>query len=127
MKITQGKSGRISDHAHGMGTVTSEMVTQRAKELAIINGRDRQKPTDGDWLQAKHELSGEQDSDEKQSEEPVAGLTQWDENPASSGQLVENSPSSDEESVAERLTHEGMEEANHDLMLKGSQRNSTRI
>ncbi len=126
MKTTQGKGGRISDHAHGMGTVTSEMVTQRAKELAIINGRDRQRPTDEDWLQAKRELSGQDDLEEKQTEEPVAGLTQWDENPESSGHLVENSPSSDEQTVAERLTHEGVEEANHDLMLRGSQMDFSR-
>ncbi|MEO6033828.1 MAG: hypothetical protein ABIQ35_01090 [Verrucomicrobiota bacterium] len=123
MKISQGKSGRISNHAHGIGTITSEMVTQRAKELAIINGRE--KFSDADWLQAKRELSGQEDAEEKQPEEPLAGLTKWDENPGSSGDLVANSPSSDEESVAERLTHEGVEEANHDLMLKGSKRNAS--
>ena len=124
MKTTLETSGRISDHAHGIGSVTSEMVTQRAKELAIINGHDG-KVTDEDWLQAKRELSGQQDSDEGQGEDPGADLTHCYENPGTAGHLVENSPSANEESDAERLIHEGMEEANHDRMLKGSRTNST--
>jgi len=124
MKKSPESSGRISDHAHGLGSVTGEMVTQRARELAFINGRDG-KVTEEDWLQAKDELSGFQGPDELPAEEPIADLTQWDETPATTGHLVENSPSSDDETDAERLIHEGMEEANHDRMLKGSQSNST--
>lgn len=96
------------------------MVTQRAKELAVINGRDSGKFTDADWLQAKRELSGQQNMEDKQSEEPIEGLTKWDEEPVPSEHRVENGPPSDEQTVAERLTREGVEEANHDFMLKGS-------
>ncbi len=113
--------GRISDHSHGVGTITNEMVTQRARELAIINARDGGKFTEADWQQARQDLSGRENKDERQTEEPVAGLTNWDETPDPKNHRVANSPSNeDDESVAEQLTREGMEEANHDFMLKGS-------
>ena len=124
MKKPPRPSGRISDHAHGLGSVTGEMVTQRARELAFINGRDG-KVTEEDWLQAREELSGQRYSDERQTGRQIADLTQWDETPATTGNFVENSPPSDDETDAERLIHEGMEEANHDRMLKGSKSNST--
>ena len=118
MKNTGENSGRISDHFRGLGTVTGEMVERRAKEIAIINGRTPHNFTENDWVQAKHELLG--DSVEIEAEEPIAALTRWDEEPGTSGHRVENSPSSDEQTVAEHLVEEGVEEANHDQMLKGS-------
>lgn len=121
MKNSPVSHGRISDHSHGVGTITNEMVTQRAKELAVINERDGGRFTEADWQQARRELSGQENSDDRQTEEPVAGLTKWDETPDPKNHRVPNSPSNeDEESVAEQLTREGMEEANHDFMLKGS-------
>ena len=118
MRNTGESSGRISDHFRGLGTVTGEMVKRRAKEIAIINGRAPQHFTENDWTQAKHELMG--DSVEIEAEEPVAALTRWDEEPGTSGHRVANSPPLDEQSVAQHLVEEGVEEANHDQMLKGS-------
>ena len=34
---------RISEHARGIGTVTTEMIEQRARELALIDGRSIKK------------------------------------------------------------------------------------
>jgi hypothetical protein len=118
MKNARGESGRISDHFRGLGTVTREMVERRAKEIAIINGRSSKDFTENDWLQAKHELMG--DNVEIEEEEPVAALTRWDEEPGTSGHHVENAAPPDEQTVAEHLVEEGVEEANHDQMLKGS-------
>jgi hypothetical protein len=120
MKTARGRSGRISDHFHGMGTVTREMVEQRAKELAIINGREARDFTEEDWVRAKHEMIGDEATDPAEEEEPVAGLTRWDEEPGTSGHHVENNSPPDEQTVSERLVQEGLEEANHDQMLKGS-------
>lgn len=119
MKNTGENSGRISDHFRGLGTVTRETVEKRAKEIAIINGHAPHDFTKNDWAQAKHELLG--DNLEMEEEEPAAALTRWDEGPETSGHRVENSPPLDEQTVAEHLVEEGLEEANHDRMLKGSQ------
>ena len=127
MKTNQGKGGRISDHSQGIGIATSDMVERRAKELAIINGRGGQKVTEDDWLQARRELSGQPNLTDQQNEEPIEGLTTWNEKPDTSDHRVENSPESDEETVAERLTREGVEEANHDLMLKGNQSDTEEV
>ncbi len=120
MKTAQAQSGKISDHFGGLGTVTRQMVEQRARELAVINGREARDFTESDWVQAKHEMIGDQDQEEIQEEEPIAALTRWDEEPGTSGHHVENNSPPDEQTVAERLVHEGVEEANHDQMLNGS-------
>ena len=54
--------GIIMENAAGIGTVTSEMVEARARELAAINGHPS-KPSEADYQQAKRELSGEEESD----------------------------------------------------------------
>src|SRR5690242_7983086 len=83
MRNTRERSGRISDHFGGLGTVTRTMVEKRAKEIAIINGRAPSQFTENDWVQAKHELVGVQDLEEIEEEEPVVTLTRWDEEPGS--------------------------------------------
>ncbi len=116
MKNARGISGKISDHFQGVGTVTREMVTQRAKELAVINGHDHF--NDSDWNQAKREFLGVLDTDE--TDEGVETLTRWDEDPGSSGHQIPSREPNDEQTVAERLVEQGMEEANHERMLGGS-------
>src|SRR5437016_13821730 len=49
--------GIIMENAAGIGTVTSEMVEARARELAAINGRPSSKPSETDYQQAKRELN----------------------------------------------------------------------
>lgn len=97
------------------------MVEQRAKELAIINGREARDFTEDDWVQAKHEMIGDQDpTGDEEEESTTTTLTRWDEDPGTAGHHVENNSPPDEQTFAERLVHEGLEEANHDQMLKGS-------
>jgi hypothetical protein len=120
MKNLRERTGKISDHFGGLGTVTREMVEKRAREIAVINGRASNDFTENDWVQAKHEFLGIQEVEEIEEEEPVAALTRWDEEPGTSGHQVENEEAPDEQTFAERLVEEGVEEANHDQMLKGS-------
>ena len=61
MKRNQIQEGRISDHTHGMGNVTWQMVRQRARELAVINGRLPREVLDSDFEQARRELTGQDD------------------------------------------------------------------
>jgi hypothetical protein len=120
MKSEHTITGRISDHFRGLGTVTRTMVETRAKEIAVINGRAPSDFTENDWVQAKRELLGVHEGVDLEEEEPVAALTRWDEEPGTSGHHVENVTPPDEQVLSERLVEEGVEEANHDQMLKGS-------
>jgi hypothetical protein len=54
--------GIIMENAAGIGTVTSEMVEARARELAAINGRPSSEPSEADYQQAK-ELTREAEID----------------------------------------------------------------
>ena len=55
--------GIIMENAAGIGTVTSEMVEARARELAAINGHPSSEPSEADYQQAKRELTGESEMD----------------------------------------------------------------
>ena len=60
MKQNKIEEGRFSQKARGLGTVTEEMVRKRARELALISGRDEKQMLDSDLAQARRELTGEQ-------------------------------------------------------------------
>jgi len=45
--------GRINQHGAGLGTVTPEMVRQRAREIALSDGRAANQVTPADWEQAR--------------------------------------------------------------------------
>jgi len=111
--------GKISEHFKGLGTVTREMVLERARELAMIKGHDHY--TEDDWQEAKRELIGiHEDLGE---EEPINALTRWDEEPGTTGHRVPHIEPTDEEVIAEQLVEEGAGEAEHDRMVEGSRRN----
>src|SRR5262245_3437785 len=114
--------GRTMEHAHGLGTVTDEMVLKRAYELAQTNSRPGGKPTPSDWDQAKKELMGGHASaiEEGESEIPVG--KRWDPVPGTTGHRVVGQNIDDEQTVAERLVQEGVDEAEHELMVEGGRR-----
>ena len=66
--------GIIMENAAGIGTVTSEMVEARARELAAINGRSSSEPSEADYQQAKRELTGESEMDRIRSR-PASATT----------------------------------------------------
>jgi len=107
--------GRINQHGAGLGTVTPDMVGQRAREIALSDGRSGDEVTPGDWEQAKRELlgSGNEPSAETDIEE-AGSTTGWDPAPPSIGQRAETQEVDDEQTMAEQLTQEGIEEADHD-------------
>ncbi len=109
-------SGKISEHFSGLGTITEETVARRARELAQIDGRSEY--NDADWAAAKKELLGVSAS--TSSEKTIAAVTRWDEEPGSSGRQAPVREAADEQTVAEGLVREGVEEAAHDQMLEGS-------
>jgi hypothetical protein len=78
--------GVIMENADGIGTVTPAMIEARARELAVINGRDSSKPTKADYQQAKRELTGEEEIDVQQENlESLPESEAWDPLPGSMG------------------------------------------
>ncbi len=97
------------------------MVVQRARENAIINGRLPNRYTQDDFLEAKRELLGVNGLGQDQAEEePIAGLTSWDEEPGTSGHAMERMIASDEQTLAQQLVEEGVSEAEHEQMVEGA-------
>ena len=121
MKKSQQGHGKISDHFQGLGTVTSEKVTQRAREIALINGRPPNHFNQDDFMAAKRELTGESaEGDGEAEEETVAGLVTWDEAPGAAGHTVNKVEPEDEQSCDAQLAEEGVEEAEHEQMVEGA-------
>jgi len=121
MKENQDQEGRFSLNGRGLGTVTEEMVRQRAKELAQINGRSAHQILDSDLDQARRELTGEETlNPEPTPAEQLPEETRWDPIPESSGERAPTVPADDEQTFAERLVDEGVEDAEQDQMVRAT-------
>jgi hypothetical protein len=121
MKRNQIEEGKIIDHSRGIGTVTREMVLARARELALINGRSTHQVLESDWVQAKRELLGEEGLVPTETlAEALPESERWDPTPVSTGHKVGEVPQHDEQTDAEKLTEQGLAEAEHDRMVEGT-------
>ena len=117
--------GIIMENAAGVGTVTSEMVEARARELAEIDGRPSSKPSEADYRQAKRELTGEAEIDpQEESSESMPESEGWDPVPGSTGRQAAESLGEDEDaegrSESAQMFEEGVSEAEHDQMRQAS-------
>ena len=102
-------------HGSGLGTVTREMVQKRARELAISDGRAPGEVTQGDFDQARRELVGATaPGDVLEEVDEATSTSNWDPAPGTAGHRADSQEVDDEETVAEQLMHEGIEEADHD-------------
>jgi len=125
MKTDPIKEGIVAINLTGVGTVTPEMVEARAIELALINGRTAGDVSALDREQAKRELTGgpEMDPDEA-ALEAAPESERWDPVPGSTGRAVpvtaEDGEDEDGRSLGEKLIEEGVQEAEHDQMLKAA-------
>jgi len=127
MKTNPMKEGALTENSAGIGTVTRQMVRERAVELAIINGRSAQNVSKADLEEAKRELTGEPDTDPKEAAlESAPESERWDPVPGSDGRKVPAAPSADEDgegrSDNERLVEEGIAGAEHDQMREASRK-----
>lgn len=104
-----------------MGTVTRDTVVERAREIALINGRGPNHYSQEDFLEAKRELIGATaEAGSEAEEETVAGLVTWDEAPDAAGHPVQKEEAEDEQSCAAQLAEEGLGEAEHEQMVEGA-------
>lgn len=117
MKSHGPQQAKIVNHGSGLGPPSTDLVRKRAKELALIDGRE--KPNDRDWHRAKiemhggHPYNGEADEDEMavtvSGRDMVAGGV---------GHQTPRHGFDGEDHVLEELISEGMDEAVHEQMLE---------
>ncbi|HWQ92118.1 MAG TPA: hypothetical protein VN673_10630 [Clostridia bacterium] len=119
MKRDQYEEGRFTEHAHGLGTVTEDMIRNRAREIAQINGRSQHQVLDSDLDQARRELTGEErlnpdpTSEEELENRPLGVQGRGD-------GRVPSVPAPDEQTFAEKLVEEGVQEAEHEQMVEAT-------
>lgn len=121
MKENRIEQGRLSEHARGLGTVTEKMVRHRAAELALINGRSKRNILDSDLEQARRELLGQEHlAPSPTAAEQLPEEERWDPERGSVGHEAPKVPAPDEQTVAEKLVEEGVQDAEHDQMVQAT-------
>jgi hypothetical protein len=101
-----------------MGAPSPELVEKRAREIALIDERNPDEFTDGDWDQARRELMGipeaaapEEVGEELPDEHEIVPGTPGHRAPRAGAE-------DDDETVGQTLVSGGIEEAVHDQMLE---------
>ena len=108
---------RISVHGNGFGAPSPHAVEKRAREIAVIAGRNPDEFTDADWDDARREFLGEQPTTApEETKENAEVVEEWNVVAASQGHRAPRVE--DEENVGEQLVSDGVEEAVHDQMLQ---------
>ena len=121
MNEPQPPVGKMISGIDGLGTVTREMVEQRARELAKMDGRTQ--PNEADRILAKTEFEGTVDPQTPEVPPEIESVTTWDESPASSGIQATTVLPEDEANIDETLVEEGLEEADHPSRLAAAEEN----
>ena len=106
--------GKITRGTKGIGTVTPQMIHERAREIARTDGRA--KPNDLDRVRAREELTGSTTGSEKLPTKEEPGRD-WEMPLVSTGEKAPTVRPDDDENIPEKLVQEGVEEADHDQRL----------
>ncbi len=128
MKTHTGPTGRILRHGKSVSEISNDAIAERARELAMIDGRSPHDVTDEDLELSRAELSGEH-LPQTTLEDAISsgGLTRDPSEPVSfSGSQVPEQNEPEDQEVMERLVLEGVEEAQHDQMLAARHRREDR-
>ena len=107
--------GKIVRGTAGLGTVTQQMIEERAHEIARSDGRNW--PNDLDRSNAREELTGVGSGSEKPSTQEEPGRD-WQMPLVSTGQKAPTLHPEDDENIPEKLIQEGVEEADHDQRVR---------
>ena len=114
MNETHSK-GKIVRGTEGLGTVTAQMIEERAHEIARGDGQNR--PNDLDRSSAREELTGATSGLEKPPTREEPGRD-WQMPLVSTGEKAPTLRPEDEANIPEELIQEGVEEADHDQRVK---------
>ena len=112
------QTAKILRGTAGVGTVTLQMVEERAHEIARSDGRTE--TNDLDRSRAREELAGPTSASEKPPTKKEPGRD-WGMPLVSSGEKAPTVRPEDEQNIPEKLIQEGLEEADHDLRSKSGQ------
>lgn len=118
-----GLPGKIAQGSEGLGTVTPDMVEERARELAKADGRPE--PNEKDLFEARQELlpSGEDATAPELDDSSLESITEWDTAPESTGSQAPKLEPYDDDNIAEQLVEEGIAEADHDQRVTAAEEN----
>ena len=114
MNEAQPPSGKILRGTEGLGTVTSQMIEERAREIACSDGRSP--PNDLDRTRAREDLIGFTSGSEKVPTREEPGRD-WQMPLVSTGEKAPTVRPEDDENIPQKLIQEGIEEADHDQRL----------
>jgi hypothetical protein len=117
MNEAQPPSGKILSGTEGLGTVTSQMIEERAREIARSEGRSQ--PNDLDRTYAREQLTGATSESEKLPTREEPGRD-WQMPLVSTGEKAPTVRPEDDENIVEKLVEEGIEEADHDQRLSAA-------
>ena len=112
--------GKILRGTAGIGTVTPQMVEERAREIARSDSRGQ--PNDLDRTRAREELIGPTSASENPPTREEPGRD-WEMPLVSSGEKAPTVRPEDEENIPEKLIEEGIEEADRDQRSKSGRPN----
>jgi hypothetical protein len=111
---------KIAVGSEGLGTVSPDLVEQRALELAKTDGRAE--ANEKDLAEARAELlSGEPLTAAEVPDPAVDQITAWDDVPAETGSRAPKFGTEDEANIAQVLVEEGLEEADHDARVAAAE------
>lgn len=125
-KNSQMPIGDLSGKETELHVSTPEAVTQRAREIALIEERNPDEFTQADSEQARRELTGVETSTPSQDPAELAtNLSEPGSSPGQAGGQVPNVEPKDEALIEERLVSRGVEEAAHDQMVEAAREDQT--
>ena len=109
--------GKIVCGTEGLGTVTPQMIEERAHEIARSDGRKR--PNDLDRSSAREEMTGARSGSEKVPERQNPSRD-WEMPLVSTGKKTPTVGPEDDQNIPEELIQEGIEEADHDQRVRSA-------
>lgn len=112
--------GWLSEAGAGFGDYSGEAVERRARELAVIAGRQGGRPTENDREDARRELRGETEAARDEAAGEATELSRSHDPSEAVISTGKESPSRvepDDDATADRLAREGVDEAQHELMF----------
>jgi len=118
--MKNSRQSKIIIHGRGAGELGDDDVEKRAREIAVIRGRSADEVSEEDRAESWAELRGDRERDTIDTDSESRGSLSRDpsEPVGDPGHRVTNpDEESDDTTDVERLTNEGLEEAEHDQML----------
>jgi hypothetical protein len=109
--MDEAQQRKILRGTEGIGTVTPQMIEERAREIARGDGRAQS--NDLDRARAREELTGATPDSERPPTREDPGRD-WGMPLVSSGEKAPTVRLEDDENIPDKLVHEGVDEADHD-------------